>query len=302
MPVEADLIRDDEDLPEAPAKTPPKDPATGRFVSTRQEPVVETPTHSQYMLARAQRFGVSDAESMTPAELDRLLLHLERQNEQFNRPKTPEPELPKEQPDEPFNWGQYEDEDGKPLTAETAKQHLSKWQYDSILRSHAAEQRAAKAEKRAAAAEEKLTKSEQERNEARATRLLRDKLATRPDLFGEKPGRSAEGSIEQERYKLVYRYLANMSKEERGATFEADIDRAMAIFGGEPRTEAPAGKPALSPIEAQRRAELARPTARRNGEVLSRREQLIQAKAAELKENGRLVHVPPDGDDDDLPD
>src|SRR5438552_14951474 len=164
------------------------------------------------MLARAQRFGVTDAESRTPQELEWLLTHLERQQEQLAKAqaKPPEPEKKPAPEEEPINWGRWQDEDGNPLTAESDKKAFAPWQYDSIVETHQAKLAARRADARAAAAEERLAKAEQERNNARAEGILRQTLATRPELFGEKPGQAPEGSVEAERYKLVYRYLATL--------------------------------------------------------------------------------------------
>lgn len=304
---ESDSFDDDTDLPlpPTPSPAPPpqsRDPATGQFTpsaghsSVAGLPPPEAPAHSAYHLAKAQQYDIDPA-SLTPGELDRMLLLADRLDRQRQTPAAPKAE-PAE---EPFDWGQ--DTDGKALTEETAKAYYT----PPIYRAIKASQSVSKIEKESAALKESVEQERQARNHRAVTKQLHTILAERPDLFGEKPGQAKAGTAEAERYQIVTDRLTRLLATQKHTTLDADTRAAMELFGAPPSTAVAAGRPRAPQATRQapsiadyRTAELAPPTNRRGTETLSYRDRKIQELVEARKENGTYTHSTPD-DDDDLP-
>lgn len=238
------------------------------------------------MLAKARQYGIAGAESMTPDTLDIVLQNVERAtapNAAAAKPAEPPPE------DEPIDWGT--DDDGKPLT----EAHYSKPIANAIKLAHESK----KKDKKIADLETMIQRDRAERAERAAMRDINGVLAARPDLFGDKPGQAAEGTPEFERYQLVMAHLGRLVQTKRHTTPKADAAKALELFGPTPKGGSrPAAKPGLG--NAYAAAELARPNARNGGEVLSRRERLIQEEQERQRNNGSYVASTSSDDDADL--
>lgn len=236
------------------------------------------------MLAKAQHYGVNDAAQMSPAELDRLLLHLERQQASLQRQE------PKPEPvEDPIDWGT--DADGKPMTEADYSKPVAR----AIRNAHKVEQ----LEKANKELQTRLERQEAERASRAATRQLNKVLSARADLFGETPGEADPNSPEGRRYRMVIDQLNQLVSAKQHTTLEADVASILEVFGPSPK---PAQKPASGrpTLLDYRQGELGQPTARRDASALSQRERMIQEEVAKRRENGVYQHVGPDDDDSDL--
>lgn len=239
------------------------------------------------MLAKARQYGIADAESMTPATLDIVLQNVERATAAANvAAATPAVKPPE---DEPIDWGT--DEEGKPLT----EAHYSKPIANAIKLAHESK----KKDKKIAELETMIQRDRADRAERAAMRDINSVLASRPDLFGAKPGQAVEGTPEYERYQLVLAHLGRLVQTKKHTTPKADAAKALELFGPSPKGgNRPAAKPSVG--DAYAAAELARPNARNGGETLSRRELLIQQEQERQRNNGSYVASTSEDDDADL--
>lgn len=311
-----DTFTDDDDLPALPEKPEqPREKATGRFQpkgpspdhfkpddSHEEKPVAHK--HSPYFLAVAKQFGLTDEEisGTPPAVLEKWAA-----DRTARQPETPKEKPPETEPEDTIDWG--EDDEGKPLTEEQARKLFSKPVFNAIKNSHRVE----KLEKENAKLRGEIDADRQERSKRAVLRQLNTVFATRPDLFGEKPGQAQEGTVEFDRYQLALQHIDRLLATKKATSPEQDAKAAMALFGPAPgkATEPPGsvkrngtnGHANGYSLADYARAEVQPPTARRNDEKVSKRDARIAQKRAELREQGYQFssNNPLVDDDDDLP-
>jgi hypothetical protein len=254
---------------------------------------------SPYVLARARRLGIPNPEQKDAATLESWLEWADAQHQKVGAVQPPA--VPEEPPEVPFDWGK--DDDG-PFTEERLKT-----QFPMLHRvKEYADRKFAAAEKLNKKVQEQLEQQARERGRRQFDREVIKRLATHPEVFGEKPHEAT--GVQAERVKMVRARLAEIGVESQRQNLDhldEDLARAMSVFveakpegKGQPPRASEGAPPSRTTTAADlyRQAELARPTDRRNLQTLTKREALLKQEAERLRENG--VAVAPDfGEDDD---
>jgi hypothetical protein len=240
------------------------------------------PQHSPLSVSIAQELGIDNYESMTPEALNAAIVTIRR----HNKPAA----TPVEDEDDPVDWGLKED--GTPRTEKEALIEYDPFIVKTHKLAHEARVNAKRVAKENAALKAQLEQERAVRNQRAVERQLRNILAERPDLFGEKPGTAKPGTPEAKRYQLVCDHLNSLVVSKQNKTLDEDARAAMELFGATPTTQ----KRSTSAVDAYRRAELNRPTQRRtNDKKTPRQAREEEIAAQQAAQNGYL----PLGEDDD---
>lgn len=262
-----DLLNEEQTTPPAAGETPP------------------APQHSPLALAMARELGI-ETEGHTPESLQSTITAVRRHVQSTQKPAEPVVEQ-----DEPISWGKNADG-----TLRTEAQFLE--QFDPEIAetrrmAHEARVESKKLRKANEQIQQTLERERAERTNRAVERQLTKILAERPDLFGEKPGTAQPGTPEHTRTKLVLDHLQGLVAAKQHTTLDQDARAAMALF-------APAEtKPnKTSPLDAYKRAELARASQRKHGDNRTARQIREEQVAAKLEANGYVASGDVDDDAD----
>lgn len=244
-------------------------------------------------IALAKRYQLSDAEiaATPPAQLDHLVLHLDRQaqaNQSF--PTVPPAPTPPPAPVAPevYDWGT--DESGRPIP-----------ETDVHPATVAAVKRLREVERRLEATEARVEQEANARANKNFYRTLDQLHASQPAIYGTGPSHLiSPESPEGIRRSTMRMHLQRLHQSKQATTLEADYARInAALYPGAPTATTAPALPAAAP-SAWDLAALASPTSQRSPERMSRRDQMIAEERALRQANGHFQ--PAESLNDDLPD